>query len=501
MSLGERLSLAPLGSGPLMSAFSVAAYMLATAGVCAALGWRLFAAAPPSGLIFLLTMPAVLLAGGIGGIVPAMIAGALGVTATLALGAVGSVTPVVLAIEVLVYFAIAALGGLLGQSLWRSREQTEQGLVALREREARLRSILDTVPDAMIVIDDRGLMQSFSATATRLFGHQAEDVIGQNVSMLMPAPYHDSHDAYMDRYRHTGERRVIGIGRVVVGQRKDGSTFPMELSVGEMVAGERRHFIGFVRDITERQLAEGSLQELQRELIHMSRLTALGEMGSALAHELNQPLSAIGNYLNGVRRMLEGSPDPAVIKDALDRAAAQTLRAGEIIRRLRDFVARGETERRVESVAKIIEEASALALMGAKEHDIRVTMTLDPAADAILADRVQIQQVLLNLMRNAVEALVDRPIRRLTVGATVSDDMAEISVADTGPGLAEEIRAHLFQPFMTTKPNGMGVGLSICRTIVEAHGGKIWAEPNGGGGTVFRLTLPLLPSEEALDAD
>ena len=216
-------------------------------------------------------------------------------------------------------------------------------------REAHLKSILDTVPDAMIVIDERGNIQSFSAAAERLFGHSAEQVVGKNIKIMMPSPYRESHDGYLERYLQTGERRIIGIGRVVVGERKDGSTFPMELAVGEMRSGDRRFFTGFIRDLTERQKTEARLQELQAELVHISRLTAMGEMASTLAHELNQPLSAIANYLKGSRRLLEGSTDgnAATIRDAMDKAAAQALRAGDIIRRLRDFVARGENERTV----------------------------------------------------------------------------------------------------------------------------------------------------------
>ncbi len=161
----------------------------------------------------------------------------------------------------------------------------------LAEREAHLRSILDTVPDAMVVIDERGVMQSFSAAAERLFGWKAEEAIGRNVSELMPEPYRSAHDGYLTRYLRTGERRIIGLGRVVVGERRDGSTFPMELSVGEMEGGAHKAFTGFVRDLTERETTERRLQDLQSELVHVSRLTAMGEMASALAHELNQPLS------------------------------------------------------------------------------------------------------------------------------------------------------------------------------------------------------------------
>src|SRR5664279_3642352 len=208
-------------------------------------------------------------------------------------------------------------------------------------------------------------------------------------------------------------------------------------------------------------------------------------MASALAHELNQPLAAISNYMKGSRRLLAGSHDPntAKIENAMDRAAEQALRAGEIIRRLRDFVSRGESERRVESLPKLVEEASALALVGAKEHGVRVRFLFDPAADLVLADRVQIQQVLLNLMRNAVEAMAHSPRRELTLATLPQPDgVVEVAVADTGPGIAEEITQQLFQPFVTTKRQGMGVGLSISRTIIDAHGGRIWAEPNVGGG-------------------
>jgi two-component system sensor kinase FixL len=267
----------------------------------------------------------------------------------------------------------------------------------------------------------------------------------------------------------------------------------MHLSVGEAKWGDRRYFTGFVRDLTEQQRTQASLDRMQAELTHVSRLSAMGEMASALAHELNQPLAAISNYMKGSRRLLASSADPNAgkIETALDRAADQAIRAGQIIRRLRDFVLRGESERRVESVAKLVEEAAALALVGAREQGLVLKFALDPDCDRVVADRVQIQQVLVNLLRNAMEAMVESPRRELVVSSgPVADGLVEIAVADTGQGLPEAVRSNLFQPFFTTKEAGMGVGLSISRTIVEAHGGKLSAEDNPAGGATFRLTLP-----------
>jgi two-component system, LuxR family, sensor kinase FixL len=369
---------------------------------------------------------------------------------------------------------------------------------ALRTRESHLRSILDTVPDAMIVINGYGIIQLFSTAAERLFGYAEEEAIGKNVSELMPEPDRSRHDGYIARYRSTGERHIIGIGRIVTGKRRDGTTFPMHLSIGEMHSGGEPYFTGFVRDLTEHQQTQARLQELQSELVHVSRLSAMGEMASALAHELNQPLSAISNYMKGSRRLLAGSTDPnkPKIENAMDRAAEQALRAGQIIRRLRDFVSRGESEKRVESLSKLIEEAGALGLAGAREQNVQLRFNLDPQADLVLADRVQIQQVLVNLFRNALEAMAESPKRELNAtNSRITDDMIEIAVSDTGTGFQDDVVPNLFQTFFTTKETGMGVGLSISRSIIEAHGGRMWAENNAAGGATFRFTLPAAASE------
>jgi two-component system sensor kinase FixL len=208
----------------------------------------------------------------------------------------------------------------------------------------------------------------------------------------------------------------------------------------------------------------------------------------------------VANYVRGSARLMDQEPpDKAKIKEALHLAAEQTLRAGQIIRRLRDFMAKGEAERRIESLPQLLEEAGALAMVGAKERGVRLRFDIDRSVDLVLADKVQIQQVVLNLMRNAIEAMADSPRRDLLITAgPAPDHMAEVSVIDTGPGVSPDIAEHLFQPFITTKQQGMGVGLSISRTIVEAHGGRIWVEPNPQGGAIFRFTVRTVPEEEEL---
>ena len=366
--------------------------------------------------------------------------------------------------------------------------------VSFNEREAHLRSILASVPDAMVVIDEMGRILSFSAAAEKMFGYAEREVIGENVAMLMPSPDRERHDGYLSHYRDTGERKIIGIGRVTTARHRDGYTFPIELSIGEAWLGGTRIFTGFVHDITQRQKAELRLQDLQSELAHVGRVSEMGSLASSLAHELNQPLTAIANYCEAARDLLPADRDDEsllLVREALDEAAKEAIRAGQIVQRLREFVRPGEAERRVESLARLVTEANALALVGTREHGIEVQVQLDPEADDVFVDRIQVQQVLTNLVRNAIDAMLDSPIRSLIIRSEASpDDLVTLTIEDTGSGIDPEIAPQLFQPFVSSKQNGMGVGLSICRTIVEAQGGRIWFEPRPEGGTAFHFTLP-----------
>jgi len=379
----------------------------------------------------------------------------------------------------------------------RDQEQSEtEG--ARREREALLRAIIETSPDGLVTIDHAGIIQSFNPAASKMFGYRAEEVIGRNVSCLMPSPDHERHDGYLARYLRTGERRIIGIGREVHARRRDGTVFPVELAVGEVNAGGHRLFAGFLHDISARREAEQRMHELRAELLHVLRLSEMGEMASGLAHELNQPLTAIINYLQACRRLF---PDGAVaergrVGELIEKAIAQAERAGQIIRHLRQFIARGETERAAEEIGAVVEEAASLALIGAGERGIKAKFELADGLPPALIDRVQIQQVIVNLVRNSVDALSEAGQGEITISTRrAAPDLVQIEVRDTGPGLDEEVARRLFQPFVTTKPGGIGIGLSICRTIVEAHDGKLWASDNPGGGTIFHLTLPLAASD------
>ena len=489
------------------------------------------------------------------------------------------------------------------------------------DQDELFQALIATAVDGIMVIDETGTVQVYNGACERLFLYSKGEVLGRNITMLMPSPYREEHDGYLARYRVTGERRIIGIGRNVEGRRKDGSTFPMYLSVGEGSLGGKRIFVGIVhdlsaeleeaerregirrhmslivessqdaivsmtldgivtswngaaermygypademigqslqrvipadrrmeeaaileqvrvgktvehyetkrltrdggeidvslsisplrdgagdvvgaskiaRDVGAAKRAEARIIELQAELMHMTRLTSMGQLSSALAHELNQPLAATLNYLNAAKRLTVSGG--ANLTEVIEKAARQVERAGQIIRRLRDFVEKRETARGLEDVNALVKDAIVLGMVGTAPAGVKLDTRLAADPAQVLVDRVQIQQVLINLMRNAVEAMQESRVRRLDIATETRDGRVTVSVADTGAGVPAEIADKLFEPFVSGKSNGMGVGLAISRSIVEAHGGRLWLTPNPGGGAVFQFTLPFPTKDDA----
>ena len=447
---------------------------------------------------FALIVPAILASSILGGLGPGLVAMAVSMVFAVVLAPTHGTGETVGLI--IVYAVTGGLIASMGEWVRRSRHDRSVAEHQRDQREDQIRAIFSTIPDSAIVIDAAGLIISFNAAAERQFGYREADVRGRNISLLMPQPYRDAHDRYLHRYQETGEKRIIGVGRLVAAQRADGSTFPIMLSVGEVRSGDQVYFTGFIRDLTEHADAQAQLEQLHGELARLSRLNELGEMASTLAHELNQPLSAIANYVQGCIRLLQGvEAEPApLVRSALEEAAKQSLRAGRIIHHLRESATHGVAEMKPESLRSVIEEAAALALAGSKEKGIKAVIDYQAVGDIVFIDRVQIQQVLINLIRNAGDAMRATDRRELTLTTRDgTDSLVAVDVADTGPGIGEDVAQQLFTPFITTKPGGMGIGLAISKRIIESHDGDISVSRNDNGGATFRFTLPLASQEVA----
>ena len=376
------------------------------------------------------------------------------------------------------------------------QRQVAELTAALRESEQMARGMIDTALDAFVQMDERGRILEWNPQAEVAFGWSRQEAIGRILAeLIIPPGDRAAHEAGRNRFLETSESKgsLLGKRRELTALRRDGQEIKVELALTAHPRHRGYVFNGFIRDVTEQRASDARLQKLQTELLHVSRFSAMGQMGSALAHEMNQPLAAIANYLGAGRHLLQrpGPPPTEKIREIIDKAAEQAVRAGEIIRQLRSFVAKGETERRPEDIGTVVEDSTTLAMIGSRHQSVRFRLRLDPKASVAVINRVQIQQVLVNLVRNAVEAMSDTPRRELSISTRALDDGGiEFEIADTGPGLVPEVSARLFKPFVSTKSHGMGVGLSICQSIIEAHRGRIWAEANPGGGTVFRFSLP-----------
>jgi two-component system sensor kinase FixL len=485
----------------------------------------------------------------------------------------------------------------------------------------RLAALLDAAVDPIVLISPQGLIAGFNRAAERVFGYREAEVLGRNVSMLMPQPYRQEHDGYLERYLATGAPRIIGIGREVVAQRKDGTTFPIDLAVGEFVTGAEHGFVGILRDITQRKRHEAEIraateelrlifentptaititdvdghvldanrgcesllgystgelkgmrhtdlivaedreavradferlrisgdrfsreiryrrrsgenlygllqagvardergdallmiceivdrsqvfeatreaEELRTRLAHVGRVGTLGEMVSGIAHEVNQPLTAIANYASAARRLVRGGmTDADEMVTILDKIATQADRAGQVIRGLRNMTRKRESVREPLDCTALIAEATKLVEFELRARGWRLVLNLEPGLPRVQGDGVQIQQVLLNLVRNGVEAMGEQASGdSVTIAASSADPLwLEISVSDCGPGLSAEAEERLFEPFFTTKSQGMGLGLSICKSIMSVHGGELRYRRNLRGGAEFVMRLPVL---------
>jgi two-component system sensor kinase FixL len=361
----------------------------------------------------------------------------------------------------------------------------------------QLDPVLDAMIESMIVIDEQGMIERINKATTDMFGYTAEELLGKSIGLLMTGPDQSHHAGYLERYQQTGKKRIIGKGREVQAQRKDGSQFPAEIAVGEVHSGDTVRFVGLIRDLTEhRQVEEQALRQ-REEMVNVSRLSMMGEMAAAMAHELNQPLTAIANYAAASIRLLKQDKDSLEdVLGALEEIVTQTHRAGEVIRRTRSFTKSGEAINQGTSLKKVAAQIRSLAELDTKANNIRLTWDI-PDLPPIDVDSVQIQQVILNLIRNAVDAMRDtQPDKRIIAvqAKLTAPQQIRLEVRDEGSGVSETAAKDIFNTFFTTKSTGMGMGLAICRTIIRTHGGELGFRNNNrytsGEGATFFFTIP-----------
>ena len=369
-----------------------------------------------------------------------------------------------------------------------------------RASDVLLEALLGAAVDGIVVIDEHAAILSFSVGAQKLLGYAPADLLGKNVTAIMPEPYRSEHDRYMSRYLTTREAHIIGIGREVRAQSVGGDVFPIDLSVGEARLDDGSLFVGILRDLRRRTSLEEALQteraharELERSLAHVHRLSTMGEMAAGIAHEINQPLSAISTYADAGQRLLaQHEPNTEKLAYALRNIAQQARRAGDVIQRMRDLAQNNESSQRELHIHQVLRDLLVLVELEARDSDAPIELRLNADDDRVTADPVQIQQVVINLVRNGLEAMVKRSQARrgIRIETRSIEDGLEVMVVDHGEGVAQDRRDSIFLPFETSKPNGMGIGLSICSTIVQRHGGRLRCEANPGGGSQFIFTLP-----------
>ena len=364
--------------------------------------------------------------------------------------------------------------------------------IALTDSEAFLQKIVESIPIAIITANEQGEIISFSRSAERIFGRENKDIIGQNLKVLMAEPDASRHAQHVRHYLETGEQKIIGLPRRVTAVRSDGAPFPARLHIAEFLAGVRI-FVAFIEDLTEADAIGRRLDDMRAQLHHAGRLSALGEMATTIAHEINQPLTAAAS-LAGAASLILLKPEkssPGKAAPLIDEAISEIRRASDIINQMRDFARKRKTARSLNDINKVVEDAGAIGLIGAAGDGVEIEYKLGADVGSANIDRLQIQQVLANLIRNAVDAMHDAPVKRITITTARTGGRIEISVADTGRGIEPAVRARLFEPFVTSKEDGLGIGLSITKSIIDAHQGEIIAMDNNQKGTTFTVKLPI----------
>jgi two-component system, LuxR family, sensor kinase FixL len=362
--------------------------------------------------------------------------------------------------------------------------------------DSLLLSVLDTAVDGIIIIDDKARIQVYNQACERLFGYRAAEALGQNVRLIMPAEFARHHDRYVADYLSTGRRKIIGVGREVKAQHRDGTVFPVNLSVGEAATSEGRRFIGIIYDLRQRHANEERLNLLQANMVHMARVSTMDEMGAALAHELNQPLTALMLYLQAVERACERpdstNPIPENVLAVLHKAVREAERAGNIIQRMRHFVEKRDPQRRLVDLNPLVVDALELTKFGTRPGSTSIKCDFEANLPQMFIDPVQIQQILVNLARNALEAVKGRPKPEVVITTRRGAKGVSIRVEDNGPGIRADAIPDLFKAFASSKNEGLGLGLAISKTIAQSHGGTIEVDPGGQGrGARFTLSLPL----------
>lgn len=383
--------------------------------------------------------------------------------------------------------------------------EREQRAEMLKSRESELRSILETVPEAMITIDENGHVRSFSTTAEALFGYAAHEVLGEDIRLVLPQYFHQTPDPEPDAERNTAERwqdRTTRT-RITAGIDRAGNQVPVELAVGAANIGNEQIAIAFVRNLREQLDTEARIHELREQFLHASRVSAMGEMSAGLAHELNQPLTATSNFLGAIELQLQREWRQDQLRRLLRLASQEVLRAGDIIRRMRAFVSKGEMDIRAEPLDDVVADTLQLARSRSRAPGVRLDYRPCGVSPLVLADRIHIQQVLVNLINNAFDALEAHEVTNPAVTITTQhpaphagETQIVIRVVDNGPGFPDQVINRPFEAFSSTKANGMGLGLSICRRIVETHGGTLSLRNIEGGGAAIEFTLPTYSEQE-----